>query len=147
MSALEIYSIKRGPDGLTRVTARCLGGGVGRSWVVTSTEAEELILGVWAELHDRVLGYPPNWWTYCFLPQLGGSFGTMMMVRILVARRRWSMPKGDRTKQVAFKEGNSFGEAQATISKTSETLMSSVKGWFVDWERGRQGVWEPKLPD
>jgi hypothetical protein len=61
MSALEIYSIKRGPDGLTRVTARCLGGGVGRSWVVTSTEAEELILGVWAELHDRVLGYPPNW--------------------------------------------------------------------------------------
>jgi hypothetical protein len=60
------------------------------------------------------------------------------------------MPKGERTKQVAFrlwKEGKSFAEAEATISKTSETLMSSVKRWFVDLERGRQGVWEPKLPD
>ena len=59
------------------------------------------------------------------------------------------MPKGERTKQVAFrlwKEGKSFNEAKATISSTSETLESSVKGWFVDWERGRQGVWEPKLP-
>jgi hypothetical protein len=26
-----------------------------------SAEAEELILDAWAELHARVLGYPPSW--------------------------------------------------------------------------------------
>jgi hypothetical protein len=60
------------------------------------------------------------------------------------------MPKGDRTKQVAFrlwKEGKSLRDAQATISGTSETLASSVSGWFLDWERGRQGKWEPKPAD
>jgi hypothetical protein len=60
------------------------------------------------------------------------------------------MPKGERTKQVAFrlwKEGKSLAEVQATITKTTETTIGSAQDWFIDWERGRQGVWEPKLPD
>jgi hypothetical protein len=58
------------------------------------------------------------------------------------------MPRGEKTKQVAFqlwKDGKSLREAQATIGKISNTLAHSVSGWFLDWERGSQQLWEPTL--
>ena len=58
---LEIFVIRPGPDGLARITARHVGEGARRSWVVPAAEGEEAVLDEWAELHDRVLGYPPNW--------------------------------------------------------------------------------------
>jgi hypothetical protein len=60
-TTLEVFSLKPGPDGLTRVTARRLGEGVRRSWVVPGERAEDAVLDEWAELHDAMLGYPPNW--------------------------------------------------------------------------------------
>jgi hypothetical protein len=56
--ALEIYSIRPGPDGLARITERRLSEGVRRSWL---EHAEDAVLDEWAELHDAVLGYPPSW--------------------------------------------------------------------------------------
>lgn len=61
MPALEIYWLRPGPDGLARISVRIVGETARRSWLVRSREAEELILDAWAELHDRVLGFPPNW--------------------------------------------------------------------------------------
>jgi hypothetical protein len=43
------------------VTERRLGEGVRRSWLVPAEHAEGAVLDEWAELHDRVLGYPPSW--------------------------------------------------------------------------------------
>lgn len=61
MSELEFCSIRPGPDGLTRITARRVGEGARRSWVVPTAEAEDAVLDEWAELHDTLLGYPPSW--------------------------------------------------------------------------------------
>jgi hypothetical protein len=61
MPALEIYSIKPGPDGLSRVTERRPSAGVHRSWLVPAEHAENTVLDEWAALHDAVPGYPPNW--------------------------------------------------------------------------------------
>jgi hypothetical protein len=61
MPVLEIYSIKPRRDGLARVTERRVGEGVRRAWLVPAAEAEDVVLDEWAKLHDRVLGYPPNW--------------------------------------------------------------------------------------
>ena len=58
------------------------------------------------------------------------------------------MPKGERTKQVAFrlwKEGKSFDEGDDLQHLRDADQQQRIG--FVDWERGRQGVWEPKLPD
>jgi hypothetical protein len=43
------------------VNCRTLGEGVRRSWLVPAVHAEDVVLDEWAELHDRVLGYPPSW--------------------------------------------------------------------------------------
>jgi hypothetical protein len=32
-----------------------------RSWLVRVAHAEDALLDEWAEFHDAVLGYPPNW--------------------------------------------------------------------------------------
>jgi hypothetical protein len=61
MPSLEICSIKPVPDGLTRITARRLGEGVRRSWLLPAEHAEDAVLDEWAEFHDAVLGYPPCW--------------------------------------------------------------------------------------
>jgi hypothetical protein len=60
MPALEICSIKPGPDGLARITARRLDEPVSRSWLVRVADAEDAVLDEWAEFHDAVLGYPPK---------------------------------------------------------------------------------------
>jgi len=59
--ALEVYSLRPGPDGLTRISARFLGEAAGRSWLVPSSRAEDEVLDEWAALHDAVLGFPPSW--------------------------------------------------------------------------------------
>jgi ribonuclease HI len=58
------------------------------------------------------------------------------------------MPKGERTKELSFrlwKEGKSLGEIQAQISGDSKNLQESVKQWITEWERGRQGKWDPVI--
>jgi hypothetical protein len=58
------------------------------------------------------------------------------------------MPKGARTKELSFrlwKEGKSLSEIQAQISAESESLQESVKQWITEWERGRQGKWDPDI--
>ena len=42
------------PDGLSRREGAPI-------WVVPVAEAEDAVLDEWAELHDRVRGFPPNW--------------------------------------------------------------------------------------
>ena len=60
--ALEVYSLRPGPDGLARITARFLGEGARRSWVVPSAEAEESVLAEWRKLHRRWLRFWPSSW-------------------------------------------------------------------------------------
>ena len=60
------------------------------------------------------------------------------------------MPKGDKTKEPAFKlwlEGKSLEDIQEEIARTSKTQASSVAGWVRDWERGKQATWdaEPRV--
>ena len=58
------------------------------------------------------------------------------------------MPTGERTKELSFrlwKEGKSLREIQAQISGESKTLQESVKQWITEWERGRQGKWDPDI--
>jgi hypothetical protein len=60
------------------------------------------------------------------------------------------MPKGDRTKELSFrlwKEGKALTEIQAQICRDSKPLEESVKQWVIEWERGRQGRWEPNISD
>ena len=58
------------------------------------------------------------------------------------------MPTGERTKELSYrlwKEGKSLREIQAQISGESKTLQESVKQWITEWERGRQGKWDPDI--
>ena len=58
------------------------------------------------------------------------------------------MPRGDETKTVAFSlwlKGRSIKQIEATIRARSGTKPSSVAGWILDWERGRQMTWEPNI--
>ena len=58
------------------------------------------------------------------------------------------MPKVERSKELSFrlwKEGKSFREIQTQISGESKTLRENVKQWITEWERGRQGRWDPDI--
>ena len=58
------------------------------------------------------------------------------------------MLKGERTKELSFrlwKEGKSLAEIQSLVCRDSKTLLESAKEWVTEWERGRQGKWEPKI--
>jgi len=58
------------------------------------------------------------------------------------------MAHGDKTKQVAFHmwvDGKSTSQIQEAIEGRSTTMRASVKGWILDWERGKQLNWTPKL--
>ncbi len=60
------------------------------------------------------------------------------------------MPRGDDTKKVAFKlwtQGESLKRIQDQIEACSDTQRGSVRGWILDWERGRQATWVPRLSD
>ena len=58
------------------------------------------------------------------------------------------MAHGDKTEEVAFRmwvEGKSLSQIQTHIENSSTTMSSSVKGWVTDWERGKQGNWNPVI--
>ncbi|MGH7230863.1 MAG: hypothetical protein ACREJU_05810 [Nitrospiraceae bacterium] len=58
------------------------------------------------------------------------------------------MPQGDKTKVIAFPlwlAGKTLAEIQAHISKKSGTTPEAVKGWVLDWERGKQNKWAPSI--
>lgn len=58
------------------------------------------------------------------------------------------MPRGDETKEIAFKlwrDGRSVQEIQREIDGVSGTRPGSVRGWILDWERGSQRAWAPTL--
>jgi hypothetical protein len=60
------------------------------------------------------------------------------------------MPKGERTKELSFrlwKEGKPLTQIQAQVCRDSKTLEESVKQWVIEWDRGRQGRWEPNISD
>lgn len=60
---LEFWSLKPGPDGLTRISVRPSGQGRRASWVVESDEAEQNILKRWAAFHLERVGFLPVWVT------------------------------------------------------------------------------------
>ncbi len=58
------------------------------------------------------------------------------------------MASGDKTKKPAFemwKEGKSLKEIQEKICRATTTKPRSVKGWILDWERGKQSSWNPAI--
>ncbi len=58
------------------------------------------------------------------------------------------MALGDKTKKPTFamwNDGRPLAAIQNTICKGSTTKPASVKGWIVDWERGRQSTWAAKI--
>jgi hypothetical protein len=61
MDDVEVIVLHPGPDDLTRITARRSDEINGRSCLLLSAEADDAVLDEWAELHDAVLGFPPNW--------------------------------------------------------------------------------------
>ena len=58
------------------------------------------------------------------------------------------MAYGDKTKEIAFDmwiAGNPLSDIQAFIQKKSTTKPGSVRVWILDWERGKQNIWSPKI--
>ena len=58
------------------------------------------------------------------------------------------MALGDKTKEPAFEmwlAGHPLPFIQRTVRKDTTTEPSSVKGWVLDWERGKQKTWRPKI--
>lgn len=58
------------------------------------------------------------------------------------------MAHGDKTKEIAFNmwmAGKSLSHIQLSIQKKSTTKPGSVSGWILDWERGKQNIWTPKI--
>jgi hypothetical protein len=48
---LEFWTMKAGPDALTRISVRASGQGRRESWMIASDEAERDILRLWAAIH------------------------------------------------------------------------------------------------
>ncbi len=58
------------------------------------------------------------------------------------------MARGDKTKKPAFemwKTGKALKEIQKVICQKTSTEPGSVRGWILDWERGRQESWVPNI--
>lgn len=58
------------------------------------------------------------------------------------------MRREDETKTVAFSlwlKGRSIKQIEAAIRARPGAKPSSVSGWILDWERGRQMTWEPNI--
>jgi hypothetical protein len=57
----EFWTMKKGADGLTRISVRVSGQGRPESWVVATDEAEADVLKRWAAEHLEQLGFVPLW--------------------------------------------------------------------------------------
>ena len=58
------------------------------------------------------------------------------------------MASGDKTQKPAFEmweAGKSLKEIQEKICRATTTKPGSVKGWILDWERGKQSSWPPVI--
>ena len=58
------------------------------------------------------------------------------------------MARGDKTKELAFQlwcKQRPLSEIQKEVARRSTTLAASVRGWVLDWERGKHGVWTPDI--
>ena len=58
------------------------------------------------------------------------------------------MARGDKTKKPAFQmwlAGHPLSTIQRTVRKGTTTQLSSIKGWVLDWERGKQQTWRRRL--
>lgn len=58
------------------------------------------------------------------------------------------MARGDKTKEQAFKmwqSGKTLEEIQKAVCQNTSTKPGSVRGWILDWERGRQNSWDPDI--
>ncbi len=58
------------------------------------------------------------------------------------------MARGDKTKELAFpmwKDGHALASIQRALCKGTTTKPGSIRGWVVDWERGKQGTCKPKV--
>jgi hypothetical protein len=58
---LEFWTMKAGPDGLTRISVRASGRGRQESWVVETEEAEQAVLRRWAAFHLEHVGFLTAW--------------------------------------------------------------------------------------
>jgi len=58
---LEFYSIRPGPDELSRITRGAERRGIAESWLVDSAAAEGAVLLRWARFHIEALGFAPLW--------------------------------------------------------------------------------------
>lgn len=57
------------------------------------------------------------------------------------------MARADGNKKAAFEmwvKGKSLKEIQDEIGNRIVTKRQAVRGWVVEWERGRQRKWEPE---
>ena len=63
MPPVEFWTIKAGPDGLARISARPSGEGIIESWVVPADGAVGAVIERWAEYHRAQVGYWPTWGT------------------------------------------------------------------------------------
>jgi hypothetical protein len=57
----EFWTLKAGPDGLTRINVRPSGRGRRESWLIATQEAERDILKRWAAFHLEQVGFLPAW--------------------------------------------------------------------------------------
>jgi len=60
------------------------------------------------------------------------------------------MAQRDKTKEPTFRlwqKRKTLNEIQKEIAKIpgTSTKPSSIHNWVKDWERGRQGTWDPKF--
>lgn len=58
------------------------------------------------------------------------------------------MPHGSKGKALAHPHwlaGKPLSVIQKAVCSITGDKPSSVKGWVLDWERGKQGTWRPKL--
>jgi hypothetical protein len=61
LSDFEFWTLKNGPDGLTRISVRVSGKGQRKSWLVATEEAEGDVMKRWAAEHLEWLGFMPTW--------------------------------------------------------------------------------------
>jgi hypothetical protein len=58
------------------------------------------------------------------------------------------MPHGSKGKSLAYPywlAGKSLSTIQKAVCPITGDQPSSVKGWVLDWERGKQGTWKPTI--
>lgn len=58
------------------------------------------------------------------------------------------MPHGSKGKKLAYPQwfvGKPVSAIQKAVCAVTGDKPSSVKGWILDWERGKQGTWTPTL--